>query len=131
MLGIKKSTVNQKQLSLITSDRLAMHVIASGTTRQKKELCRFLSDIALYQISASGTIIIGWSYRLDVLVHSIMGMFKAFSGLASTTSGPLQIDLPFYNNDLDDTSSMTTILLQQSLFLHNYYTFVLLGWIDV
>ena len=131
MLGIKKSTVNQKQLSLITSDRLARHVIASGTTRQKKELCRFLSDIALYQISASGTIIIGWSYRLDVLVHSIMGMFKAFSGLASMTSGPLQIDLPFYNNNLDDTSSMTTILLQQSLFLHNYYTFVLLGWIDV
>ena len=60
-----------------------------------------------------------------------MGMFKAFSGLASMTSGPLQIDLPFYNNNLDDTSSMTTILLQQSLFLHNYYTFVLLGWIDV
>ena len=56
MLGIKTTTVNQAQLNLIPTYSLATQAVARGTTKQKRDLARFLTDIALYPISATGRI---------------------------------------------------------------------------
>ena len=52
-----------------------------------------------------------------------MSMFKATAGLASSTTGPLQIDLAFYDHKVDKPGSMSVVLLQQSAFLHSYYSY--------
>ena len=55
MLGIKRSTVNQAQLSLIPTHILATQVVIRGSWKQKRELAQFLNDIALFRVSAAGS----------------------------------------------------------------------------
>ena len=58
MIGIKRLTMNQEQLNMISTHRLATHVIVRGTMRQKKVLCNIISQIALVPVSATGIIML-------------------------------------------------------------------------